>query len=219
VDIGSTWTKAAPVELPTGRLDDAAPAAVRAAEPDVVLLVGGTDGGEASVLRANAAALAGADSSVPVVLAGNAAIGDEPAAVLRAGGVPVSEAGNVRPDIDRLSTDPRLRQRERAVTPDAVLEGMTVLTRTLTGGGAPQWSPPPRPAPAAREPGRGRPRARRVGADAGGAGSVLDATPVIVDRRSVLAAIGLLAAEHPEAAAGLAEELLRSAGTVTPSGR
>jgi hypothetical protein len=59
----------------------------------------------------------------------------------------------------------------------------------------------------------------RVGADAGGAGSVLDATPVIVDRRSVLAATGLLAAEHPEAAAGLAEELLRSAGTVTPSGR
>jgi hypothetical protein len=110
VDIGSTWTKAALVELPGGRLletrqapttsDDvvagvlavdgyeelisaeagsrAAPSAgarvvhatagrldaaaldrLTVAAPDVVLLVGGTDGGEAGILRHNAAALAG----------------------------------------------------------------------------------------------------------------------------------------------------------------
>ena len=142
------------VHVAAGVLDDAALARLRAAEPDVVLLVGGTDGGEASVLRANAAVLAGADWSVPVVLAGNAAVRDEVAAVLRDGGLPVHEADNVLPDIgrlapesaraairavflehviggDRLSTDPRLRSWVRAVTPDAVLEGVTVLARVL----------------------------------------------------------------------------------------
>jgi len=47
----------------------------------------------------------------------------------------------------------------------------------------------------------------RLAADRGGAGSVLAGTPVVVDRRYVLAAAGLLAAEHPLAAAGLLREL------------
>jgi hypothetical protein len=47
----------------------------------------------------------------------------------------------------------------------------------------------------------------RLAADRGGAGSVLRGTPVVVDRRYVLAAAGLLAGEHPEAAAGLLREL------------
>src|SRR4051795_693813 len=142
------------VHVAAGVLNAAGLAAVRAAEPDVVLLVGGTDAGEASVLRANAGVLAGADWSVPVVLAGNAAVRDEVAAVLRGGGLPVHEADNVLPDIgrlapesaraairavflehviggDRLSADPRLRRGVRAVTPDAVLEGVGVLAQEL----------------------------------------------------------------------------------------
>jgi hypothetical protein len=43
----------------------------------------------------------------------------------------------------------------------------------------------------------------RIAADAGGAGSVLAGSAVVVDRRYVLAAAGLLAAEHPPAAARL----------------
>jgi MutL protein len=93
-----------------------------------------------------------------VVLAGNAAVRDEVAAVLRDGGLPVTEAANVLPDIGRLepesaraairavflehviggprlSTDPRLRQWVRAVTPDAVLEGVTVLARAAAERG------------------------------------------------------------------------------------
>ncbi|MBW8767163.1 MAG: glutamate mutase L, partial [Geodermatophilales bacterium] len=138
------------VHVAAGRLDPTSLAALRSAAPDVVLLVGGTDGGESSVLRHNAATLAAADRSVPVVLAGNAAVRDEVAAVLRAGGLPVTEAENVLPDIGRLapesartairavflehviggarlSADPRLRAWVRAVTPDAVLEGISVL--------------------------------------------------------------------------------------------
>jgi len=143
------------VHVAAGVLDDAALAALRGSAPDVVLLVGGTDGGEASVLQANARVLACADWSVPVVLAGNVALRDEVAAVLRAGGLPVTEADNVLPDIgrlapesartairavflehviggDKLSTDPRLRAWVRAVTPDAVLEGVTVLAGVVT---------------------------------------------------------------------------------------
>jgi uncharacterized protein (TIGR01319 family) len=138
------------VHVAAGRLDAAALAALAAARPDVVLLVGGTDGGDAGVLRANAAALAGADRSVPVVLAGNVEVREEVAAVLRGGGVPVTEADNVLPDIgdlapesaraairavflrhviggNRLSADPRLRSWVTAVTPDAVLDGVVAL--------------------------------------------------------------------------------------------
>jgi uncharacterized protein (TIGR01319 family) len=318
------------VHVAAGVLDEAGLAALAAAEPDVVLLVGGTDGGEASVLRANATALAGAARPVPVVLAGNAAVRDEVAALLRTAGLPVLEADNVLPDIgrlapesartairavflehviggDRLSADPRLRQWVRAVTPDAVLDGVGVLAReaapvpvvVLDVGGATTdvYSVPDPDAeqaalgreavgvPARRrtvegdlgvswsagalrraavaeglaEPGEdplalgeaaamvalrrhlraeagygpGGASARsaglvvlsggvfrhappaavrdvvgRLASDAGGAGSVLGGRPVVVDRDYVLAAVGLLAGEHPEAAARLARRLL-----------
>ena len=57
----------------------------------------------------------------------------------------------------------------------------------------------------------------RLAADRGGAGSVLTGTPVVVDRRYVLAAAGLLAAEHPEAAAGWPRPCWQRSGH--PSGR
>jgi uncharacterized protein (TIGR01319 family) len=328
------------VHVAAGVLEPAALGALRAAEPDVVLLVGGTDGGEASVLRANAAALAGADWSVPVVLAGNVAVRDEVAAVLRGGGLPVHEADNVLPDIgrlapesaraairavflehviggDRLSTDPRLRSWVRAVTPDAVLEGVTVLAGLLAPAGvsvvvldvggattdvycvpepdaeqatlgreavgvpwrrrtvegdlgvsssvdalrtaaAAEGLPVPGDDPLAlgeaaaivalrrhlrAEAGYGPSGASarsaglvvlsggvfrhadpaavdhvvaRLAADAGGAGSVLNGTPVVVDRSYVLAAVGLLAAEHPDTAVTLAAALPGSVDTITP---
>jgi uncharacterized protein (TIGR01319 family) len=320
------------VHVAAGRLDGAALAALAAAAPDVVLLVGGTDGGEASVLRHNAAALAGWGRSVPVVLAGNAAVRGEVAAVLADGGLPVTATDNVLPDIgrlvpeparaairavflehviggDKLSTDPRLRQWVRAVTPDAVLEGVSVLAglraaaeepgtvvvdvggattdvycvpgadaeqatlgreavgvparrRTVEGDlgvaaseadlrraadaeGLPVGDAPLAlgeaaaavalrrhlRAEAAYGPGGAGARGSglvvlsggvfrhaepaaldaavaRLAADRGGAAGVLADAAVVVDRRYVLAAAGLLAAEHPAAADGLARALL-----------
>jgi uncharacterized protein (TIGR01319 family) len=274
--------------------------------------------------------------SVPVVLAGNAAVRDEVAAVLRDGGLPVSVADNVLPDIgrlapesartairvvflehviggNRLSADPRLKEWVRAVTPDAVLEGVTVLARLLVDDEAPgvvvldvggattdvycvpdadaeqatlgreavgvparrrtvegdlgvsssvdalraaaasEGLPEPDDDPlalgqaaatialrrhlraeAAYGPGGASARSAglvvlsggvfrhaepaaldtvlaRLAADSGGAGSVLGGTRVVVDRRYVLAAIGLLAAGHPDVAEGLAGDLIRSA--------
>jgi uncharacterized protein (TIGR01319 family) len=148
------------VHVAAGRLDGAALAALADAAPDVVLLVGGTDGGDAAVLRHNAAALAGWGRAVPVVLAGNAAVREEVAGVLAGAGLPVTATGNVLPDIGRLvpeparaairavflehviggeklSADPRLRQWVRAVTPDAVLDGVGVLAGLRADADAP----------------------------------------------------------------------------------
>jgi uncharacterized protein (TIGR01319 family) len=109
------------VHVAAGRLTAGALQELAAAAPDVVLLVGGTDGGEAGVLRHNATMLAspaplqgpaasvrvpgGSGVLAPVVLAGNAAVREEVRAVLAAAGVPVTAADNVLPDIGRLAPE------------------------------------------------------------------------------------------------------------------
>lgn len=121
--------------------------------PDVVLLVGGTDGGDESVLRRNAARLAASALRVPVVVAGNVAARDDVVAMLT-GRVPVLAADNVLPDIGvvnpdsaramirkvflehviggrRLSAGDRFPELVRAVTPDAVLDGVTALAQAV----------------------------------------------------------------------------------------
>jgi len=340
------------VHVTAGRLDRAGLEGLAAAAPDVVLLVGGTDGGEAGVLLHNAAALAGSAPlqgpgasvrvpggsgvlpAVPVVVAGNAAVRDEVCALLAAAGLPVTAADNVLPDIgrlapesaraairdvflthviggDRLSTDPRLRQWVRAVTPDAVLDGVAALAALRAGADVPgvlvldvggattdvhcvpvadaeqsalqrsavgvparrrtvegdlgvhasadalrtaaaaEGLPAPGDDPLAlgeaaavvalrrhlraeaaygggasargvglvvlsggvfrhADPAAVAAVVDRVAADRGGAGGVLAGTDVVVDRRYVLAAAGLLADDAPAAAAGLLGELLFS---------
>ncbi|MBO4210983.1 glutamate mutase L, partial [Micromonospora echinofusca] len=144
------------VHVAAGVLSGADVAALRAARPDVLLLVGGTDGGDGEVLLRNAGRLARMRWRVPVVLAGNAVVRDEVAAVLAAGGVPVTVAGNVLPKIGvlapqearaairqvflrhviggkGLSRGPRFASLVRAATPDAVLTGVEVLADAVGG--------------------------------------------------------------------------------------
>lgn len=133
-----------------GPLDDDGLDALFGSRPDVVLLVGGTDGGNAQTLRHNAAALARVRLPVPVVVAGNADVRAEAVSLLAAAGVRVSGAANVLPEIGRLDPMPaRLAIRAvfidhviggkglsaradfpavvRAATPDAVLAGVELL--------------------------------------------------------------------------------------------
>ncbi|MFI5924512.1 glutamate mutase L [Micromonospora sp. NPDC051543] len=144
------------VHTAAGRLDAAALAVLRAARPDVVLLVGGTDGGDADTIRHNATRLARARWRTPVVLAGNADVRAELTALLADAGVPVSGADNVLPRIGvltptsaraairavflrhviggkRLSRGTRFARLVRAATPDAVLTGVEVLADTIGG--------------------------------------------------------------------------------------
>ncbi|MFC0007550.1 glutamate mutase L [Micromonospora siamensis] len=144
------------VHVAAGRLGAAELAALRAARPDVVLLVGGTDGGDAEVLTHNATRLAKARWRVPVVLAGNADARVELCDLLAAAKVPVTAAENVLPRIGvlapasaraairevflrhviggkRLSRGGRFAALVRAATPDAVLTGVEVLADSLGG--------------------------------------------------------------------------------------
>ncbi|SCL72685.1 conserved hypothetical protein [Micromonospora citrea] len=144
------------VHVAAGRLGAAGLTALRAARPDVVLLVGGTDGGDAETLTHNATRLARARWRVPVVLAGNVDVRDDLHALLAAAGVPVTVADNVLPRIGvlapasaraairevflrhviggkRLSRGARFARLVRAATPDAVLTGVEVLADALGG--------------------------------------------------------------------------------------
>jgi uncharacterized protein (TIGR01319 family) len=128
---------------------------LRASRPDVVLLVGGTDGGDEKVLLHNASRLARARVAVPIVLAGNSRARPEALSLLR--GRTVVPADNVLPDVGELnpgparaairevflahviggkglSRGPRFRRLVRTVTPDAVLSGVAALAAQREDG-------------------------------------------------------------------------------------
>src|SRR6478752_5247122 len=94
------------VHVAAGRLGDEGVAALVASRPDVLLVVGGTDGGNTEVLLHNAGRLAAAGLRVPVVVAGNADVSDTVAADLRAAGLPATRAANVLPRIGVLDPLP-----------------------------------------------------------------------------------------------------------------
>ena len=75
-------------------------------KPDLLLLAGGTDGGNREVILENAARIAASGLDLPVVVAGNKSAADEAAAILK-GKVPrVEITGNVMPGVDRLNVEP-----------------------------------------------------------------------------------------------------------------
>jgi uncharacterized protein (TIGR01319 family) len=143
----------------SGGLDAAGLAELRAAEPDVVLLVGGTDGGNAEVLEGDAGFLSRVPWPGPVVVAGNVESQPRVAALLTGSGTPHVLADNVVPRIGVLApgsarraireiflshviggkhlssrTDSRGRtftDMIRGATPDVVLTGVELLARGL----------------------------------------------------------------------------------------
>lgn len=140
----------------SGRLRPADVEALVAARPDLILLVGGTDGGNADIVLDNAAVLAEAAFPAAFVVACNIDAAQQAAHVLRRGGGAVMTAQNVLPRIGQLaptsaraairraflehviggkglSADPRFVAGVRAATPDAVLDGVQVL-RDISDG-------------------------------------------------------------------------------------
>jgi uncharacterized protein (TIGR01319 family) len=143
------------VHVAAGRLGPDGVRALRAARPDVVLLVGGTEGGDADTLLHNAARLGTARWRRPVVLAGNADARAAAAAELR--DVPFVACENVLPRVGDLRPAParaairdvflrhviggkglsrgrRFASLVRAATPDAVLTGVELLADLVDGG-------------------------------------------------------------------------------------
>ena len=142
------------VHVASGGLTKASLAEVRASEPDVLLLVGGTDGGNAEVLLGCARVLAQGGWPGPVVVAGNVEAQDEVADLLGAAGTPYVLADNVVPQIGVLAPESaraairemflrhviggkHLSQRAdftamvRGATPDVVLTAVELLAHGL----------------------------------------------------------------------------------------
>jgi uncharacterized protein (TIGR01319 family) len=140
----------------SGPLSGAGVAELRHSRPDLVLLVGGTDGGNAEVLLHNASRLAKARIGAPVVVAGNADVQAEVVAILSSTGRSFTVADNVLPAIGvivpeparaairqffldhviggkGLSRGPDFAAMVQAPTPDAVLDGVAVLADHLDG--------------------------------------------------------------------------------------
>jgi uncharacterized protein (TIGR01319 family) len=122
--------------------------------PDIVLLAGGTDGGNAEVVLHNAAALAASPLACPIVYAGNRAALDEARRLLA--GKPALFTENVMPEFHALNIEPaRAAIRELFIgrivhakgidraaaefdavlmpTPAAVLEGARLLADGVPG--------------------------------------------------------------------------------------
>lgn len=142
------------VAVLSGGLDAGRYADLRDALPDVVLLVGGTDGGNSSQLTADADFLAAVRWSGPVVVAGDVEAQSTVAAAFEGSRTPYVLAANVVPRIGVLAAEPaRAAIREmflahviggkhlsrrtdftamvRGATPDVVLTGVELLARGL----------------------------------------------------------------------------------------
>jgi len=127
---------------------------VEALAPDIILLAGGTDGGNSDVILENAEKLAAASVTCPVIVAGNREAADEAAGLLEAAGKPVTVTENVMPEFGELNVEPargairrvfierivhakgidRAAEMFDAVlmpTPAAVLEGARLLSEGL----------------------------------------------------------------------------------------
>ncbi|HWO41986.1 MAG TPA: glutamate mutase L, partial [Candidatus Eisenbacteria bacterium] len=87
------------------KLDDSAVREIASSRPDMVLLAGGTDGGDRATLLHNARALAAASITVPFVLAGNRFAAEEAAEILLRGGKETRVVPNVMPRYGELTVD------------------------------------------------------------------------------------------------------------------
>ncbi len=74
--------------------------------PDILLLVGGTDGGNGEVILANARQLAQSQLLCPIVIAGNKAAADDVNSILLAAGKTTLISDNVMPEVDVLNVEP-----------------------------------------------------------------------------------------------------------------
>lgn len=89
--------------------------------PDILLLAGGTDGGNAEVILENAKKLALSRVRCPIVIAGNKAAADEVNAILSASGKPTLVTDNVMPEVNVLNVEPA-REMIRRVFIERIIE-------------------------------------------------------------------------------------------------
>lgn len=80
--------------------------AIEELSPDIILLAGGTDGGNRDVIIHNARRLAKSRTAAPVVMAGNKEATEDVTEILRDAGKTVIETENVMPEVGVLNVEP-----------------------------------------------------------------------------------------------------------------
>ena len=78
---------------------------IEAQRPDMILLTGGTDGGDSATILHNARLLVRSELSVPIVMAGNQVVCGEVCEILSNGGKQVRSAANVMPRSGQLAVE------------------------------------------------------------------------------------------------------------------
>ena len=73
---------------------------------DLILLTGGTDGGNKDVIMHNATALASSPLDVPIIIAGNRVVAEKARRILRSAGKTAELTDNVLPELDRINVEP-----------------------------------------------------------------------------------------------------------------
>lgn len=107
--------------------------ALRALAPDIVLLAGGTDGGDRRTIIENARALAALRLPAPVVVAGNRNAADEAASLLSGAGIEATVVANVLPELGRLDVEPARAEIQRIFTERIVQAKGLDRVRTTVG--------------------------------------------------------------------------------------
>ncbi len=87
-------------------IDDAIIDELDAAACDIILLTGGTDGGNKKVILHNARKLASSDLGCPILVAGNRVATEQVGKILEAAGKQVFTAANVLPALDKVVVEP-----------------------------------------------------------------------------------------------------------------
>jgi len=108
---------------------------IAALEPDIVLLTGGTDGGNKSIITHNAERLAGiADSLKAVIVAGNKSARDDIAEAFGGTGLNVSFTSNVMPEFGMLELEPvNEKIRELFISRITHAKGIARVEETIGG--------------------------------------------------------------------------------------
>ena len=120
-------------QVTAGKLRDSQLKKIKEIQPNIILLAGGVDYGEAETILYNAEKLAELGIKVPVIYAGNSVLQDEVRDIFAEKGIETIIVDNVYPDIDRLNIEPTRREIHEVFAKHIVkAPGMSRITEMLT---------------------------------------------------------------------------------------
>lgn len=115
-------------------LTEAEAGEIQQSKPDIILLAGGTDGGNKSVILHNAEKLAELDGNFPVIVAGNKSADEQACAILARGGKQATVCENVLRDLNTLNIEPaRAAIRDIFLSRIVLANGLTRVRKLIQG--------------------------------------------------------------------------------------